>query len=172
MPDEYPLGETVDQYWLWPANLTILSLLLAFILFSQTGYTANDKIPVPKFVIAVTLSSEATEKLKISGESIKGTIYFDGDGTPLPDVKTAPFRDVFLGKYEFELEKEGSVTIKNASISKEAYTRLKDKNYHYFVNVYSGRQIFENNILAGGYSDGRLKDLLDGKMIKVSCDLL
>jgi hypothetical protein len=148
------------------------TLLLAFIFFSQTGYGADEKIQVPVFVIEVSLSSEAREKITMSGESIKGSIYFDGDGTPLPDVKTAPLRDVFLGKYEFELEKEGSITINNASISKEAYERLKDKNYHYFVNIYSGRRVFENNILNGGYSDGRLEDLLAGKKIIVFCDLL
>ena len=147
-------------------------ILLIVSIFCMVGCIGEEKVAVPKFVIEVALTEEASEKLKQSGESIKGTIFFDGNGTPLPGVKTAPFRDVFLGKYDFELGKEENITIENASISKEAFSRLKDKNYYYLVNIYSGRRVFKNNILNCGYADGRFQNLKSGKEIKIVCGLL
>ncbi len=52
---------------------------------------------IPSFSVAVELSDEATESLRVLGETIKVITYFDGDGMPLvPGRKTAPFRDVLL----------------------------------------------------------------------------
>jgi len=158
-------------------------ILLGIFLLLLIGCNASDptpaleneeieKLTVPTFSIHIRLTQAARNKLKSSGETIKGSVYFDGDGTPLPDVKTAPFRDVYLGKVEFETKGDGIVTISNAVISTTAHSRLSDKNYHYFVNVYSGRHVFENNILSGGYAQGRFHDLEENKTITISCDLL
>ena len=129
-------------------------------------------IPVPEFTIRVTLSEAAAQKLSDAGETIRGAVYFDGDGTPLPNVKTAPHRDVILGNYEFELIEPGDLRVSDAVISQEAYGRLSDTNYHFFINVYSGRRAFRNNVLNGGYADGCLSDLEPEKPIKIECDLL
>ncbi len=129
-------------------------------------------IIVPEFSITITLDELTKEKLNQAGESIKGVIYFDGDGTPLPGVKTAPMRDVVLGSHEFELENPGTLKIDSATISSEAYSRLSDKNYHFFINVYSGRRAFKNNVLDGGYAQGRFEDLNAGKSIKIHCTRL
>jgi hypothetical protein len=136
------------------------------------GGHGGSTIDVPQFSITITLDEPASNKLKQAGESIKGAIYFDGDGTPQPGVKTAPMRDVILGSFEFELEESGTIKIDNAVISAEAYSRLSDENYHFFINVYSGRKSFKNNVLSGGYGDGRFKDLQAGKNIKIHCSLL
>ena len=157
---------------------TILMIFAATLLAGckQPGGTAGSHgektIDVPPFSITITLDEAASKKLKQAGESIKGAIYFDGDGTPQPGVKTAPMRDVILGSFEFELEEPGTIKIDNAVISAEAYSRLSDENYYFFINVYSGRKSFKNNVLSGGYSDGRLKDLEAGKNIKIHCALL
>jgi hypothetical protein len=117
--------------------------------------TTNDVMLVPPFVIEIKLSEAAQEKLTNAGETVKGIIYFDGDGSPLPGIKTAPSRDVVLGKYEFELETSGIIRISDATISSEAYARLSNLNYHFTVNVVSGRHVFRKNIL-NGYAQGRL----------------
>ncbi len=157
-------------------NRSIL-LLLPLCLAScgrPTGHSVPSRPPmaVPEFAIHISLTEAATEKLHSAGETIRGAIYFDGDGTPLPDVKTAPHRDVVLGSYEFELHQAGEVRVSDAVISQEAYGRLSDTNYHFFVNVYSGRRAFQNNVLDGGYADGRLSDLDPEKPIEIKCDLL
>ncbi|EDN67744.1 hypothetical protein BGP_2322 [Beggiatoa sp. PS] len=127
---------------------------------------------VPEFVIEIRLSELAQEKLTNAEETVKGIIYFDGDGSLLPGIKTAPFRDVFLGEYEFELETSGIIRISDATISSEAYARLSNLDYHFTVNVVSGRRAFNNNILNGGYAQGRLSDFKKEHKILVSCSLL
>lgn len=147
-------------------------VMLPISLYAQHAYSADERIPVPEFVLEISLTDEAEKKLEQAGESIKGTIYFDGDGSALPDIKTAPFRDVFLGQHGFELEKARTLTVKNARISREAFSRLNDSNYHYFVNLYSGRRVFARNILSGCYAYGRVDELQAGKQIEIRCGLL
>ncbi|WP_367872555.1 hypothetical protein [Luteolibacter sp. Populi] len=132
----------------------------------------GEQVPVPPFSIAITLDNEAREKLENAGESIKGWIVFDGDGTRLPGEKTAPHREVFLGTHDFELERSGTIRIKDATVSKEAYARLSDRNYHFTINVVSGRRSFGNNVLSGGFAMGKFEDLADGKPVRIYCSLL
>ena len=156
-------------------QLIFLPLVLCLVSCGrQTGPSipAGPTTPVPEFTIRVSLTEAATQKLSDAGETIRGIISFDGDGTPLPNVKTAPHRDVYLGSYEFELTQAGELRVSDAVVSKEAYGRLSDKNYHFFVNVYSGRRAFRNNVLNGGYTDGRLNNLDPEKPIEIKCDLL
>lgn len=130
---------------------------------------SGGQLAVPAFSITITLDDEARAKLADAKETIKGAICFDGDGTPLPGVKAAPHRDVFLGTYEFEMNESGTILIENATISAEAYSRLSDKDFHFEINVVSGRRSFENNVLDGGYAQGRLRELVPGRPIKISC---
>jgi hypothetical protein len=157
--------------------------LLVLVLFFAQGITScnfkshvksdsDEKIAVHPFLIDIHLTDLAANKLKKSGESIKGTVYFDGDGTPLPKGKSAPFRNVYLGKVEFETKGAGIVSINNAYISKKAHFRLTDKNYHFTINISSGRRVLKNNILSCRSPHGRLKDLEKNKVIKILCELL
>jgi hypothetical protein len=79
---------------------------------------------------------------------------------------------VFLGQHGFELQKAGTFTIKNASVSREAFSRLNDSNFHYVVNVYSGRRAFARNMLSGCNAYGRVDELKAGKRIEIRCGLL
>ena len=151
---------------------TIVSCRQESAFVAPPDWEAGPQVAVPEFELLIELTDSTAKKLKESGETIKASIYFDGDGHALPRVKTAPHRDVFLGHHEVEVNQQGVVHIKDAHISEEAYGRLTDKNYHFFVNVYSGRRVFKNNILDGGYADGRLEDLESAKPIRVSCSLL
>ena len=139
---------------------------------SAKAWDSGKQQPVPAFSITFTLDDEARAQLSNAGETIKGAIYFDGDGTPVPGVKTAPHRDVFLGKYEFELEEPGTILIEDATISVEAYSRLSDRDYHYTINVFSGRRSFNNNVLDGGYAQGKHSNLGAEKSIDIACTLL
>jgi hypothetical protein len=129
-------------------------------------------IPVPAFTIRIVLTQDAAEKLAGAGETIHGSIYFDGDGTPLPNVKTAPWRSAFLGWYEFEMSGPGEVTVSDAVISQEAYDRLSDTNYHFTINVSSGRRAFTDNVLDGGVAGGRLTNLDSNRPFEIKCGLL
>jgi hypothetical protein len=130
------------------------------------------KVPVPPFEVKVTLSELARQRLEAAGETIKVVIYFDGDGTSKPGEVTAPFRPVYLGKHEVELQQPGTVRINDAKISEEAVGRLSDANYHFTINTVSGRRVFKDNVLSNGAVLGRASDLRAGKPIVVACGLL
>lgn len=129
-------------------------------------------MPVPEFVIRFSLGEPAAKKLSSAEETIRVSVTFDGDGIPLSKVKAAPNRDVMLGKYSFELRKPGDIRVTDAVISQNAYKRLSDKNFHFTINVTSGRRAFKNNVLQGGYAAGRLSDLDRDKPIEIKCDLI
>jgi hypothetical protein len=126
---------------------------------------------VPAFQIRISLSDQAAKLLSENRETIKGTIYFDGDGSNGIGGGRAPFRNVFLGTYEFELSQPGTVSVSTASISSLAFRRLYSPDYHYTINVYSGRRRLPNNVLNGGYAAGTIRGAA-GTTIGIRCDLL
>jgi hypothetical protein len=133
--------------------------------------TNEIKIAVPAFQIQITLTENAAKKLSDAGEWIKGVVIFDGDGLKKNNEKTAPERDVPLGTYWFERNGAGVVSITNAAISEEAFTRLTNFDYYFTVNVVSGRRVFKDNILDGGYAEGHISDATNSP-IQIKCDLL
>jgi hypothetical protein len=158
---------TNRRRWAWIVGSCAL-LMLAGIAF----WVAERKVSVPPFDVEVQLTEQARKKLDAAGETIIVAIDFDGDGRRRPGEHTAPFRAVFLGSHEVELRHAGRVRIGDARISREAIGRLSDPNYHFFINVYSGRRVFKDNVLNGGYADGRASDLNPAKPVVVRCGLL
>lgn len=133
--------------------------------------TEDAKIPAPPLKINLALTDDAAKKLQDAGESIKCFVIFDGDGTPKPGEDTGGGRDVDLGVYCFERTGAGVIYVTNALISAEAFRRLSDTNYYYTINVFSGRRVFANNILDGGYALGRISDAVKAP-IYIKCSLL
>ena len=126
--------------------------------------------PVPPFQIRITLSEAAAKKLGDAGETIKGSVDFDGDGRSRPGEYTAPMRPVVLGFYEFEIDQPRVVSVDHATISEEAFKRLTDTDYYYTISVYSGRRAFKDNVLDGGYASGHISEAAK-KPIEITCDL-
>jgi hypothetical protein len=87
-------------------------------------------------------------------------VIFDGDGIKMNNENTAPGRDVPLGVYWFEKNSGGVVFITNTTILEEAFRRLTKSDYYFTVNVFSGRHVFKDNILDGGYAAGHIRGAL------------
>jgi hypothetical protein len=162
-------GPTPPSSSRWPWVLLAVGTSTFVVLAGAAFWDANRKVPVPPFDVEVQLTDRAQQSLDAAGETIIVAVYFDGDGTRKRGEDTAPFRDVFLGSHEVELLHPGRVHVTDAKISKEAVGRLSDPNYHFFINVYSGRRVFKDNVLDGGYADGRASDLNPAKPIVVRC---
>jgi hypothetical protein len=133
--------------------------------------TNEIKMAVPAFQIQIRFTENAAKKLADAGEWIKGVVIFDGDGLKKNNENTAPERDVPLGTYWFERNGAGIVSVTNTAISEEAFRRLTNSDYYFTVNVVSGRRVFKDNILDGGYAEGRISDATKSP-IQIKCDLL
>jgi hypothetical protein len=138
---------------------------------TRSPVTNETKMPVPPFQIRVTFSDAAAKKLRNAGESVKGVVIFDGDGTPKDREDTGGGRAVALGTYWFETTEAGVVSVTNAVISSEAFKRLSDADYYYTINVFSGRRVFKDNILDGGFAEGHISDA-PKEPIQITCDLI
>ena len=75
------------------------------------------------------------------------------------------------GFMNFEKNGEGDLFVTNASISAEAFGRLTNSDYYFTINVFSGRRVFKDNILDGGYAAGHMSEALKSP-IQIKCDLL
>ena len=175
------LATVVRRHRAMKALISIL-LLITLLGCSPAGESDEDTVnigtlrkelqmPVPAFQIQITLSETAAKKMSDAGESVAGCIIFDGDGRKKHNEHTAPERDVPLGYYEFERKFDGVLYITNATIAKEAFERLTNPDYFFTVNVYSGRHVFENNILDDGYAEGHISDAVKSP-VQIKCDLL
>jgi hypothetical protein len=159
--------------------MTLRIATVLFLCMAAAGCSAGQpqapneaKIPVPSFQIRLTLSDAAAKKLRDAGESIKGFVIFDGDGTPKThEDSTGGGRAVGLGTYWFERTGAGVVSVTNAAISDEAFKRLSDTNYYYTINIFSGRRVFKDNILDGGYAGGHISDAVNAPL-EIKCDLI
>lgn len=82
-----------------------------------------------------------------------------------------PLRSVYLGVYSFQRAGACTVFVTNAVISAEAVQRLTNSDYYYTVNVASGRHVFADNILDGGFAAGHISDAVKAP-IEIKCDLI
>ena len=129
--------------------------------------------PLPPVTVIVTVDAEAGNWLRAQGEGISGRIWFDGDGDPGHNCKTAPNRDVYLGGHSFEMSEPGMVVLEDIGISKRQRARLDGPNFHYTMNVFSARLVYENNALDCQLPVGTIDTLMaSDRTIRVHCKKL
>jgi hypothetical protein len=156
-----------------------LSLVIALFFLTSFIFVKADKIldewdqsvTVPEFSLKIILSAQAEEKLRSLGESITAAAIFDGDGESYPGIDNAPFRDVYLGRAEKEVDKNNIVEFKDVKVSAKGTKHLTDKNYYVTINVYSARKVLKNNILNCGVPEDRIQNI-KGKTLDVGCSLI
>jgi hypothetical protein len=134
-------------------------------------YPRDMTVPVPKFLIAVKLSSSAQERLQTMHESVLVVVYFDGDPLPGQGTYNAPFRDVFLGDDRKLADGDDIATFDATRISQSNWNRLANKDYFVTVNVVSARKASKNNLLSCTVPEDRLSTFA-GKTTEVSCTLI
>jgi hypothetical protein len=128
-------------------------------------------VPVPKFSIAVKLSSLAEKRLQTMHESVLVIVYFDGDPLPGQGTYNAPFRDVFLGNDQKLADGDNIATFDATKVSQSNWNRLANKDYFITVNVVSARRASKNNLLSCTVPEDRLSAFA-GKITDVSCTLI
>ena len=114
---------------------------------SLQSESTGPTLDVPRFSIAVKLSSAADERLSKLGESIKVIAYFDGDPLPGQGGYNPPMRGVFLGMAEKLVNPKGEVRFDDVKVPQRDWDRLADKNYFVTINTVSARNVYRDNLL-------------------------
>lgn len=125
---------------------------------------------VPEFAVAVKLTPDAETRLKTLNESIIVAAYLDGDGMSEPGTNTAPFRNVYLARFNQEVNSMRVAQFKGKRVSGKDINRLSDKNYYVTINVFSARKAVNNNILKCDVPIERIENIKN-KILEVHCDL-
>jgi hypothetical protein len=145
----------------------ILFLLMAVFLSSCSG----KKVKGDDFKVEVKLSKAASSKLAGLNETIKVIAFFDGDGEKIKGQDSAPFRDVFLGKKEVEIQEGEKANFTNIWFSQSDYSRLYSPKYYVTLNVVSGRRAHKNNLLACDVPIETI-DHFANRVTAVNCNLI
>lgn len=85
-------------------STALLGVLFATSCSRSIAKLTGNTVEVPSFAIAVKLSDPAEKRLRSIGETVRVIAYFDGDALPGQGKDNAPFRDVYLGSDEKEVE--------------------------------------------------------------------
>lgn len=126
---------------------------------------------LPAFSVRVELSEAAARELGETGETVLVAAHFDGPGEPIPGEHVGPWRDVYLGRAEREMEGAGVVHFSDVEVAVEDHERLETENFYVTLNVMSGRRAHDLNLLRCSVPVARIDDLKD-RITTVACRLI
>ena len=157
----------------------------------REAWQGGERTAIPDVTLEIRLSPEARSWLRRTGETIAGTIWFDGDGDPGHNCKTTPSRPIWLGRHTFTSgvtndstgdamgdpagdpagDDAGTVLLIGLTVSTTNLARLDDPDFHYTINVTSGRKVFRRNHLRCDVPLGRASAIERGTVLSIRCDL-
>jgi len=135
----------------------------------------GDSVEIPFFEIELNLSEKAEAKLKTDHETVIVMAYFEGianmENIPDKYKDRAGFGRLHLLSYPIELTDKRMARFENITFPKDLYDLLENKDIMLLINVFSGRQSTEDNLLEVDILEGNMSELkekrftLNGKLI-------
>lgn len=123
---------------------------------------------VPKYVVQLTLSPRAAEKLSTAGETVRVSASYYG--TAAPGVAAGDDGEIALANEVLDLPSGvnaanlGGITIAESDIRKTAEGRPM-----LLINVYTSRKVFQDNLLNCGIYQG---DAALAGQVEINCKLI
>lgn len=133
---------------------------------------SSKEVTAPSFEIAVELSDKAKEKLEKTKETIIVDVLFTGEPKSRAKVELTEDGQYILASSTKEIKPGELATFKNIKISQEMLDNLTDKDFEVAVNVYTGRRVFQNNLISVDGVFGKISEFkgkkitLEGKLIQ------
>lgn len=131
----------------------------------------GDSLILPPFEIELKLSDKANAKLDSAKESIIVAAYVEGLPKDTTSEDYLEYGLISLANVQIELFDARIARFDHIKISREGYESLADKNFEVLINVFTGRRVFEDNLLdceivqePVGTMKGK-KYVLNGKLI-------
>ena len=106
-----------------------------------------DSVSIPDFSIKIELSDKAKTKIKADKESIIVKAKFSDLQVYSTKGEFTEFEEIGIKYYEVELWNSDIAYFKDMKISKKTYENLSDPNFKVVINVLSGRNKTNSNLL-------------------------
>ncbi|MGV6944130.1 hypothetical protein [Sphingobacterium kyonggiense] len=131
----------------------------------------GDSLEVPEFAIKLEFSEKSKKLIKETQESVIISTYLLG--VPADKNSSAYKNDgqLALASQDIELLQEDFAIVHGMKIAKADLDLLENRDFDVSVNVYSGRRSNPNNVLSGGYYDGKISSAR-GKVHNIKLELI
>lgn len=132
---------------------------------------SKDSVVLPGFEVLVELSKRAEDTLKSLHESVIVKAYFSGMPKDTTSEEYLEMGQISIGDYELELGEDRLARFSHVALSRKDVESLRDRNFEVLINVFSGRQATDVNLLnvdilqEGVDSIGGRQFVLKGKLI-------
>lgn len=143
---------------------------------TSTESISQHRVPLTSFAVHLVFT-EALEEMLSSGESVilSFTVTPLNELTPAQERKLKAFmgekEEYIVADYEMEITEERMIDIENIYIDTEVLEIIGEDNLMVSMNIYSGRKVYSNNIISGGFMSEALSDLAFG-IYTVNADVL
>jgi len=132
-----------------------------------TGCGGSNPLSSPTFDVKVKLSAAAKAQLSALGARLRVVAYFDGDSWWRPLYAGGPFRAVFLGKDDIEIELDEVAHFRAKPFPQDQASELLWGHYFVTINVSSSA----HNFLNCGAPEGASSEFAD-QVMEVDCKLI
>ena len=132
------------------------------------GTAAGNATTVPKYVVELTLSPAATQKLASSGETI--CIWANYYGTAAPNVPAPEDGEIQLANETTDVTVDAlHANLGGISILESDLKKIREPRPLLLINVYTSRKVFQDNLLDCGIYQGEAASAGD---VRISCKLI
>lgn len=126
----------------------------------------------PGFLVDVSLSSKARQKLIASKETVVVAGYLSGNPKPSAQKKYVDeMGEVNLGTLRAELAPGENAEFSDIKLKQDAFEQTDKNSPQLLINVFSGRKSSKNNLLDCGIFEGTLESVQE-RSIPISCKLI
>lgn len=137
----------------------------------------SDKITLKPITLELDFTQALQDKLISSGEVVNLMVIVSTNYEWSEDEKIE-FKDLLSEKEEMilssttiETSMKQNVIVDNIVLDKKLYEKLGEEKLQIEINIFSGRKVFENNIMSCDYVNEKYTDLLK-KPFVIKGDLL
>lgn len=136
----------------------------------------GEGVQIPSFTLDLQASEEVQQLLQNKKEEI--ILSIDVYGTPIKnlDYEAEKYLDdyganLFIGKFEFKLDKAETLVFEGQTIPQIAFENLKNPNFMVSINVSSSRKSSERNVFDASYLGDEIFNLKN-KTHQITIDIL
>lgn len=146
-------------------------------LTNSSNENNSEKVTLKPIILEFKFTPALEEKLKSSSENIEMSVFLSTDYEWSEEDKKE-FNDIFTEKEEVILASKtlqtpmtNSIIIDGINLDKKIFEKIGEEKILVEINIYSGRKVFENNIMSCDFVSEKYTDLINAPVV-IKGDLL